>query len=280
MCIVCEHELWDEHRALEREFFKACKRCKKFPGGSSKGTCYHCFAVGNTIDECPECSPSCDNLFTMPKTSDRLEPRWPAMLALLAVGGLRFSLPGSLSVGPDWLIIVVVGVLLIPTAWARQRGKDSLNKFLGHLLSAIVTVDMIWSLGLLVAALPAHRQSPKDLLRSAAALWITNILVFASWYWRLDAGGPRQRELRGVHTDGAFLFPQMTLDLQAKREMGEQCWSPGFVDYLFLAFNTSTAFSPTDCPVLSGWAKILMMVQSLISLTTVALLAARAVNIL
>ncbi|MGA9391631.1 MAG: hypothetical protein WBV69_14420 [Candidatus Sulfotelmatobacter sp.] len=216
----------------------------------------------------------------MPNTSKHLEPRWPAMLALLAVGGLRLSLPESLSAGPDWLLIVVVGVLLIPTAWARQRGKDDLNRVLGYLLSSIVTVDMIWSLGLLVAGLPAHRQSPKDLLRSAAALWITNILVFASWYWRLDAGGPRERELRGVHTDGAFLFPQMTLDQQAKREMGEQCWSPGFVDYLFLAFNTSTAFSPTDCPVLSTWAKMLMMVQSLISLTTVALLAARAVNIL
>jgi hypothetical protein len=216
----------------------------------------------------------------MPNTSQHLEPRWPAILALLAIGGLRLSLPESLSAGPDWLILVVVGVLLIPTTWARQRGKDRLNKLLGYLLSSIVTVDMIWSLGLLVAALPAHRQLPKDLLRSAAALWITNILVFASWYWRLDAGGPRERELRGVHTDGAFLFPQMTLDQQAKREMGEQCWSPGFVDYLFLAFNTSTAFSPTDCPVLSAWAKILMMVQSLISLTTVALLAARAVNIL
>ena len=119
-----------------------------------------------------------------------------------------------------------------------------------------------------------------DLLISAAALWITNILVFASWYWRLDAGGPRARELRGVHTDGAFLFPQMTLDLQAKREMGEQCWSPGFVDYLFLAFNTSTAFSPTDVPVLSRWAKILMMLQAAISLATIAILAARAVNIL
>jgi hypothetical protein len=113
------------------------------------------------------------------------------MLALLAVGGLRLSLPESLSAGPDWLLIVVVGILLIPTAWARQRGKDNLNKFLGYLLSSIVTVDMIWSLGLLVAALPAHQQSPKELLRSAAALWITNILVFASWYWRLDAGGPR-----------------------------------------------------------------------------------------
>jgi uncharacterized membrane protein len=104
--------------------------------------------------------------------------------------------------------------------------------------------------------------------------------VFASWYWRLDAGGPRERERRGVHTDGAFLFPQMTLDQQAKREMGEDRWSPGFVDYLFLAFNISTAFSPTDSPVLSRWAKSLMMVQALISLTTVALLAARAVSIL
>ena len=88
------------------------------------------------------------------------------------------------------------------------------------------------------------------------------------------------RELRGVHTDGAFLFPQMTLDQQTRREMGEDTWSPGFVDYLFLAFNTSTAFSPTDSPVLTRCAKVLMMIQSLISFTTVALLAARAVNIL
>jgi hypothetical protein len=56
MCIICERELWGEHRALESEFFKPCKKCKKFPGTSSKGTCYHCFAVGSTIDECPECA--------------------------------------------------------------------------------------------------------------------------------------------------------------------------------------------------------------------------------
>jgi hypothetical protein len=216
----------------------------------------------------------------MPNTLNRSEPRWPAVLALLAVGGLRLSLPESLSAGPDWLLIVVIAVLLVPTVWARRRGMDKVNRVMGYLLTSIVTLDMIWSLSLLVAALPAHRQAPQELLRSAAALWVTNILVFASWYWRLDAGGPRERELRGVHTDGAFLFPQMTLDQQAKRDMGEQCWSPGFVDYLFLAFNTSTAFSPTDCPVLSTWAKLLMMIQALISLTTVALLAARAVNIL
>jgi uncharacterized membrane protein len=72
----------------------------------------------------------------------------------------------------------------------------------------------------------------------------------------------------------------MTLAPDARRDMGEDSWSPGFVDYLFIAFNTSTAFSPTDSPVLSRWAKVLMMIQSLISFTTVVLLAARAVNIL
>jgi len=216
----------------------------------------------------------------MTEAPKHLEPRWPAMLALLAVGGLRLALPESLSAGPAWLLILVVAVLMIPTVWARYRKMDLLNKILGYVLTSIVTLDMVWSLYLLIAALPSHKEAPQDLLRSAAALWLANILVFASWYWRLDAGGPRARELRGVHTDGAFLFPQMTLDQQAKRAMGEQCWSPGFVDYLFLAFNTSTAFSPTDSPVLSRWAKLLMMVQALISFATVALLAARAVNIL
>ncbi len=210
----------------------------------------------------------------------RLEPRWPAMVALLAAGGLRLALPSYLSLGPDWILLVIVVVLMIPTIWAYYRELNTLNRVLGYLVTSIVTADMILSLGLLVAALPSHKQAPAEMLRSAAALWITNIIVFASWYWRLDAGGPRARELRGVHTDGAFLFPQMMLDQQAKREMGEDQWSPGFVDYLFLAFNTSTAFSPTDTPVLSQWAKVMTMVQALISLATVALLAARAVNIL
>ncbi len=208
------------------------------------------------------------------------EPRWPALVALLAAGGLRIALPESLSFGPAWLLLAVIAVLAIPTALAHRRGLKTLNRVLGYMMNAIVTADMIWSLSLLIAALPAHKQAPQDLLESAAALWLTNIIVFASWYWRLDGGGPYEREIRGVHTDGAFLFPQMTLDQQARIAMGEQCWNPGFIDYLFVAFNTSTAFSPTDVPVLSRWAKILMMIQSLISLATIALLAARAVNIL
>jgi uncharacterized membrane protein len=135
-------------------------------------------------------------------------------------------------------------------------------------------------LALLIAGLPGKRQTPERLLVSAAGLWISNILVFASWYWRLDAGGPNQREVRGSHTGGAFLFPQMSLDPDLKKQIAGEHWSPGFVDYLFLAFNTSTAFSPTDVPVLTRWAKLMMMVQSLISLTTLAVVAARAINIL
>ena len=136
----------------------------------------------------------------------------------------------------------------------------------------VVTADMGASLALLVSRLPSHRDSPQQLLVAALGIWISNILVFASWYWRLDAGGPSARDRRRRHQDGAFLFPQM--------QMRESNWKPGFVDYLFLAFNSSTAFSPTDVPVLSRWAKMMMMVQSLISLGTVVILAGRAVNIL
>jgi hypothetical protein len=216
----------------------------------------------------------------MATSTNRIEPRWPALVALFAVGGLRLAIPGFLSFGPDWLLLIVVGILVIPTVLARRGGNLKLNEVFGYALNVVVTGDMVWSLGLLIGALPSHNVPPQVLLRSAAALWVTNILVFASWYWRLDAGGPNVRDLRESHTDGAFLFPQMTLNAETRAEMGEQYWSPGFVDYLFIAFNTSTAFSPTDCPVLSRWAKVLMMAQSLISFTTVALLAARAVNIL
>ena len=210
----------------------------------------------------------------------RLEPRWPAILALFAIGGLRLALPEALSAGPRWLLIPVIVGLMIPTIWTRRSGLYKLNQVLGYLITSIVTVDMIWSLFLLVKALPSHRETPIQLLTSAAALWLANILVFASWYWRLDAGGPHARELNESHTDGAFLFPQMTLIPELKAEMGEEFWNPGFVDYLFLAFNTSAAFSPTDTPVLSRWAKILVMMQALISFSAVVLLAARAVNIL
>lgn len=88
---------------------------------------------------------------------DRVEPRWPAMIALFAVGALRLTLPQPLAAGPGWLLILVVAVLIIPTAWTHRRGLHDLNKILGYVLTSIVTADMIWSLCLLVSALPAHR---------------------------------------------------------------------------------------------------------------------------
>lgn len=207
------------------------------------------------------------------------EPRWPALVALLAVGGLYAALPTHLAVIPEWSLLIIIVVLLIPAVIARLYSRHHTNQFLGYLVNGVITLALISSLVLLVQALPTRTETPTELLRSAAALWVTNILVFALWYWRLDAGGPNQRDARPGHPDGAFLFPQMMSD-EAKVATGVPTWSPNFVDYLFLAFNTSTALSPTDVPVLSRWAKLLMMVQALISLTVIVLLAARAVNIL
>jgi hypothetical protein len=170
--------------------------------------------------------------------------------------------------------------LMTPGTLLHHRGLYGPAHMIGYTALGVVTIAMIVSLLLLVFRLPLHKETPAQLLRAAVALWTSNVLVFASWYWRLDAGGPHQRDLRGSHTDGAFLFPQMTLTPRLRKEMGEDQWSPHFVDYLFLAFNTSTAFSPTDVPVLSRWAKVLMMVQAAIALATLAVLAARAVNIL
>jgi hypothetical protein len=209
------------------------------------------------------------------------EPRWPAGVALLALGGLYSALPTDLLFGGRrWLIPIVVAVLLVPTIISHRQGNHFLNEVLGYILNTIVTVGMIWSVAQMIDSVLDHQITPQQLLRSAAALWIANILVFASWYWHLDGGGPHERDKKPGHTDGAFLFPQMTMDPAMKKAADEMDWSPNFVDYLFLAFNTSTAFSPTDVPVLSRWAKLLMMTQAMISLLVIALLAGRAVNIL
>lgn len=208
------------------------------------------------------------------------EPRWPTMLALLATAALFFALPDALKVAPDWVPLTLVLILATPAVAIPRRRHRLWMHIMSHAAVGVLTLALLGSLTLLISRLPAHKESPAELLRAATSLWICNVLIFSAWYWRLDAGGPHQRDLRESHTDGAFLFPQMTLDPKIREEMGEGQWTPGFVDYLFLAFNTSTAFSPTDVPVLSRWAKLLMMVQALISLTTIAVLAARAVNIL
>lgn len=203
------------------------------------------------------------------------EPRWLALLAMLASGLVYAALPSDLAIGPRWLLLAVMAAVVVPALISHRVGHHTADKMLGYFASGILTIAMIWSLGLLIAAIPKRQIDPKVLLRSAVALWLTNILVFALWYWRLDAGGPHERDKVPGHQEGAFLFPQMNMEVGADPE-----WSPNFVDYFFLAFNTSTALSPTDTPPLSRWAKILMMIQATISLAVIALLAARAVNIL
>ncbi len=191
----------------------------------------------------------------------------------MAAGCVYWALPERLSVGPGWGLFAVILVLLIPTVISNRRGDYHIARMLTFTANGAITIAMIGSLAFLIEGLPKHRDPPQTLLRSAVALWITNVLVFALWYWKLDAGGPLGRERSKGRIESSFLFPQMLADEKSS-------WSPNFMDYLFLAFNTSTAFSPTDTAVLSRWAKAGMMTQSLISLSIIALLAARAVNIL
>jgi hypothetical protein len=203
------------------------------------------------------------------------EPHWPGAVALIAAAALGILLPDSLTAGPGWAPVLPVAVLAVLAAIVHKW-----HDWLGYSMTAIVTAELAYAVWNLVRDLAAHRGTPTDLLQAALVIWSMNIAVFASWYWRLDEGGPHARSQQHVYFGGAFLFPQLTLPADARKAAGLEGWRPRFIDYLFLAFNTSTAFSPTDVPVLSAWAKVLTMVQASISLATMAMVAARAVNIL
>ena len=215
-----------------------------------------------------------------PHHLDKPEPRWQALLAFLAVGGIYLALPRSLIVGPAWLLPSAILILLIPTVISHRTGKRSLNRALGIVINAIITLALIGSVGLLVKALPSHKEEPLRLLYSGAALWITNVLVFALWYWRLDGGGPTVRHERREFGSRSFLFPQMQIEKDERGKFACEQWRPRFVDYLFVAFTQNSTFGPTDAPLLSRWAKVLAMLQVFISLSIVILLISRAVGVL
>jgi hypothetical protein len=147
-------------------------------------------------------------------------------------------------------------------------------------INAITTVALIASVILLVRALPGHRESPLQLLRSGGLLWLTNVIVFALWYWRLDGGGPTLRQKQERFGSTSFLFPQMQIPHDERPEFACAHWRARFIDYLFVAFTQSSTFGPTDAPLLARWAKILAMIQILISLMIVILLISRAVGVL
>lgn len=225
----------------------------------------------------PDSAASQDNVDAQLPRSDRPEPRWMTLITVLATGVLYMALRPELSVGPRWLLLVIVACLSIPALITHHMGSRHWNTILGFANEGVMTIFLLCSVALLVVALLKNAIPGAQLLRSAATLWISNVFLFALWYWRLDSGGPYQRFDRGHHKTGAFLFPQMTND--GRKAYGGE-WRPKFIDYLFLAFNTSTALSPTDAPILSRWAKVLVMIQAAISLAIVMVLAGRAVNIL
>jgi hypothetical protein len=221
-------------------------------------------------------------MLSHPPEIERPEPRWPVIVAALAAVALHFALPRPLRPGTPWLLAVVVTTLVIAATVFRHLGMHRQNAWASYGVLAALAIGLLYGIAALIVGLVMKTEGATQLLLSASVLWASNVIVFASWYWRLDGGGPNERERREAHTRGAFLFPQMTItppasDLSLAEEEG---WRPSFVDYLFLAFTTSTAFSPTDVPPLTPLAKLAMMLQSLISLTAVVVLAGRAVNIL
>jgi uncharacterized membrane protein len=206
---------------------------------------------------------------------------WQPALAVVVLAGIFWLVAAELS---PLLSLVLAGLLLAVLAAvfvARWRQQNELTRRLALILAGLVTIVLGASVAFVIAQLVAsdfvaqrigHSPSPSVLLRNAALIWLSNVLVFAFWYWEVDAGGPIARH-QGIYNSDDLVFPQ-------RQHEGADDWMPDFLDYLFLAFNSSTAFSPTDTLVLSRRMKGLMMCQSAISLSVLAVVAARAVNAL
>jgi uncharacterized membrane protein len=206
------------------------------------------------------------------------ESRWGAAAAVLAVAVLHFFLPEWITPGPRWAVPALELLLLVALLAANPRritreSRDA--RALSLALVAVIAAANAVSLARLVRLLLAgDPSSGRDIVGAAVGVWLTNVVVFALVFWEGDRGGPHARSAgREHHPD--LLFPQMTLDDPAMAG-----WSPTFVDYLYVSFTNSTAFSPTDTMPLSGRAKMAMLAQSLLSFITVGLVVARAVNIL
>jgi len=207
------------------------------------------------------------------------EPRWPVSLAILVAIGLQIVLPVRVAFRPRWLLPSLQGLMLIGIIAANPRRIDKESTRLRGATIALILVSSLanaWAAGRLVVHLVNKTlgfNSPVRLLLTGAAIWITNVIVFALWYWESDRGGPGGRaQAKGYP---AFLFAQMQ-----SPELAPPNWEPGFTDYLYLSFTNASAFSPTDVLPLARWAKMTMMLQAAVSLSTVALVVARAVNVL
>lgn len=218
------------------------------------------------------------------------EPRWHTAIAVVLALALYMRLPPKLTFGPIWAAPVMVLALLVPLLLlGPHRERLSMVIRYGSIgLIATLNFFNIASVVLLIHDLIAggtpshHTLTAADLLRSGALIWLTNVIVFALWFWEFDADGPDARASAGSAREFAgadFLWPQMSLD-PARLACVDRLWKPRLIDYVYLSFTNALAVSPTDVMPLSRWAKLLMLVESLISFATVGLILARSVNIL
>lgn len=212
----------------------------------------------------------------------RSDPRWPALLAILAAMALYVTLPRHLYYGPVWLLPAVEGALIVALLTARQVESEGHGWQRGLAISLIAAMNAanVGSLILLIHSLlgsslvDGHKITAQNLAVWSAQVWLTNVVVFALWYWELDRGGPIARCLPH-HRAPDLLFPQM-----ANPDAAPPGWTPSFFDYVYTSFTNAAAFSPTDTMPLSQWAKALFLIQSLASLVTAVLVIARIANIL
>jgi hypothetical protein len=209
------------------------------------------------------------------------ELRWPVTVTLCGVAALQTFVPGKLQlVKPAWALPAAMGVLMAVLITANPQRIDRQSRFMRStslVLGALLTLANGWSVGRLTVEITQGKmgQDASQLLVTGALIWITNVSVFALWYWEFDRGGPAARALNAGNRLPDFQFPQMV----SPPEMVSKDWEPIFVDYLYLAFTNATAFSPTDVMPMSRWAKAAMTTQSVISIITLALVISRAVNI-
>jgi hypothetical protein len=217
---------------------------------------------------------------TGPDHRIRDEPRWPPALAILAVLLLLAVLPHHVHVLQVWVSWVAAIAVLVPMAgialtsenarWARIERVMIILAAVAYVANTIVEVaDMI---GIITFHPPEARSV--SLLSSSVAIWVSNVLVFSLLYWQIDRGGPSARA-SGSSAPPDWVFPQPATPGDVPPD-----WRPFFLDYLFLGYNTATAFSPTDALPLTRRAKMLMMIESTISLLTIVIVASRAVGVL
>ncbi len=205
------------------------------------------------------------------------EPRWPASLALLICVALYVVLPNRLVIGPRFLIPVLIILALIPLSARRHRHPDESPRVrqLTLALIALVTMANVTSMVLLVQRLLNTAVSQgRALIYSAVSVWLTNVIIYGIWFWEIDRGGPTRRAA-GSKLVLDLEFPQM-----ANPELAPKGWEPKFTDYLYTSFANGTSFAPADAMPLTRRMKTLFGTESMVSLITIAVVAARAVNIL